>query len=252
MSRLAWTRAWVRRAQGAACVAACVAGLCAVFGASAVQAAPVVEAGDYIFVEGGSGHGSLSVKNGRFSIETLGGNCHECQVDGKIVGRTGVATDGETTCRISMTGANGQLKLDTGDSDACRSFCGMRADFQGEYRKPPEACRDAARATRLKSARALYAKKDYAGASAALGSLVGECQTFMNWIERDSARSDLALAQYHLGQSAQCVATLAQTVAIQNGTDELPPCDADNYRSVGKAILFNEAMCRRAAAGDKR
>ncbi|MGS0897674.1 hypothetical protein ACVBGC_35070 [Burkholderia stagnalis] len=79
----------------------------------------------------------------------------------------------------------------------------------------------------------------------------------MDWIEVDSVRSDLALTQYHLGESAKCLATLSQTTAIRNhdGTNKegdesfgLPPCDSENYRSTGKAILYNAELCKALAA----
>lgn len=226
----------------------------ALVGIGAMQAttARAVEPGEYLYTEGGHAHGSLVVKKDSFAIETVGGNCHTCSISGALKGSTGTAVDGSDTCRLSITGGKGALKVDSGDSDACRAYCGARAMFDGQYRQASPACTDRTRAKRLAQARALYAKKDYAGAAAGFSSLIGECSTEMDWIEADSVRSDLALTQYHLGDNAQCLATLAQTAALRNGGDDaqpdtdfgLPPCDADNYRSTGKAILHNAALCK--------
>lgn len=75
----------------------------------------------------------------------------------------------------------------------------------------------------------------------------------MDWIEIDRARSDLALTQYHLGDNAKCLATLSKTMVLINKDSagntslDLPPCDALNYESTGKAILYNAALCKRPA-----
>jgi len=228
-------------------VAVLAAGIAAMAGAT-MSAAAAVESGEYVYTEGGSGHGTLTIRNGQFTIETIGANGHTCELGGKLQGQTGVASDGaDGTCRLTFSGSQGRLNIDTGQTDACRAFCGMRAMFDGEYRKAPATCTAHARSTRLNGAHAAYAKKQYADARDAFAALIGECKPFMSWIEIDSARSDLALAHYHLGENAQCLATLADTIAVR-ALDELPPTDADDYRSTGKAILFNEGLCKAAAA----
>mgnify|MGYP000447879070 FL=1 len=190
----------------------------------AMAAGPAVEPGEYIYVEGGSGHGAMSVKGNSFNIETMGANCHTCAVSGTFKGRTGVAD----ACRIAVSGDNGVLKLDTSATqEACRDFCGMRAGFDGEYRRPPAACTDRQRTVRIGQAHKQYATKDYDGARTTLRALLSECDTFMGWIERDKARSDLAVTEYHRGDNAQCLAALSDTVAVRMQGDSssfLPTC----------------------------
>lgn len=213
----------------------------------AMAAGPAVEPGEYIYVEGGSGHGAMSVKGNSFNIETMGANCHTCAVSGTFKGRTGVAD----ACRIAVSGDNGVLKLDTSATqEACRDFCGMRAGFDGEYRRPPAACTDRQRTVRIGQAHKQYATKDYDGARTTLRALLSECDTFMDWIERDKARSDLAVTEYHRGDNQQCLAALSDTVAVRMQGDSssfLPPCDADNYASTSKAILYNQGLCKTPA-----
>lgn len=256
---------WRRMVTGVRSAASVIAaaGALAIAGMSGATRALAVEPGAYLYVEGGHSHGMLVVKGGRFDIETIGGNCHTCSVSGTLKGGTAVATDGGETCRLSMTGSQDALNVDSRGSEGCRAYCGVRAVLDGQYRRPPAACEDGARAKRHAQARALYAKKDYAAAATGFSSLIGECSTFMDWIEVDSVRSDLALTQYHLGDNARCLATLAPTVAMQNGGGDdsadradqagqsaqdadfgLPPCDADNYRATGKAIRHNAALCK--------
>ncbi|WP_321887610.1 hypothetical protein [Paraburkholderia bannensis] len=220
----------------------------AVAGLAAGEAV-AVEPGTYVYTEGGNAYGTLTVKGDRFSIETLGANAHTCELDGTVHGQAGTAKgdagDSEP-CRFTVSGSQGRLRIDTGNSDACRQFCGMRARFEGEYRKAPASCTAHAIGARLEHAHGAYAKKQYADARDTLAALIDDCKLFMSWIETDSVRSDLALAHYHLGENAQCLKVLADTRAIQY-PDELPPADADSYRSTGNAVLFNEKLCKTAA-----
>jgi len=215
--------------------------------ALAVAAGPAVEPGDYIYVEGGSANGALTVKGNSFSITTIGGNCHTCAVEGTFQGGIGVDKEGGK-CRIAVSGGNGVLKLDTSATqDACRDFCGMRAGFDGEYRRAPAACTDRQRQVRIGQAHKQYAAKNYDAARTTLRALLSECNTFMDWIERDKARSDLAVTEYHRGDNAQCLAVLSDTVAVRMQGDNsrfMPPCDAENYASTSKAILYNQGLCK--------
>lgn len=213
----------------------------------AMAAGPAVEPGEYVYILGGSASGALTVKGDSFSITTVGGNCHTCAVEGTFQGRIGVDKD-EGKCHIAVSGGNGALKLDSSaTADACREFCGMRAMFDGEYRRVPAACNDRQRQARIGQAHKQYAAKNYDGARTTLRALLSECDTFMDWIERDKARSDLAVTEYHRGDNAQCLAALSNTVAVRMQKDSssfMPPCDADNYASTGKAILYNQGLCK--------
>ncbi|ATF35093.1 hypothetical protein CO709_17870 [Burkholderia thailandensis] len=241
---------WRIRMRAAVAAAVFSAGLSA--SVPAIAAGPAVDAGRYLYVEGGSAHGVLTVKGNAFNIETIGGNCHTCALSGTFDGRVGIARDGDNVCRIAVSGGHGVVRLDTSGSDACRDFCGMRASFDGEYRRPSAACADRARSVRTERSHKQYAAHDYDGARATLKSLLAECSGFMDWIELDRAKSDLALTEYHRGDRAQCVAVLSDTLAYRAQQDHseafgLPPCDADNYKPTGDAILHNLALCRAPA-----
>ncbi|MBP0590760.1 hypothetical protein J8I87_13755 [Paraburkholderia sp. LEh10] len=219
----------------------CVTGI---FGATNVLA---VETGEYFYVQGGHEHGRLNVKDGNFTIDTIGANDHTCSLTGSMKGKSGVVSDGGETCRVAFSGGNGVLHVGPSDTDACRSYCGARAWFDGLYQRPPAACTDRARTGRIEAAREAYTRKNYGLAVAAFTSLIDQCSTYMNWIEADRVRSDLALTQYHLGDKAKCLETLAPTTAMQNrDVDEtfgLPPANVIDYQSTGKAILHNAALC---------
>jgi hypothetical protein len=60
-----------------------------------------------------------------------------------------------------------------------------------------------------------------------------------------SSATRLAATEYHRGDNAQCLAVLFETTAITAQRDAsliLPPCDADNYVSTSKAILYNQML----------
>lgn len=223
----------------------------AVYAAMSISAsafAAEVSAGQYIYVDGGSGHGTLTVNGSAFSIETMGGNCHTCTAEGVIKGKTGFVSD--SRCRVAISGSGEVLKLDVSATfEDCQQLCGMRAGFDGEYRRPPPACTDRQRAARVALSHRQYAAKNYDAARGTLTALITECKTFMDWIEIDKARSDLAVTEFHRGDRAQCLAALSETVAVRMTKDDsigMPPCDKDNYDSASKAILHNLALCQTA------
>ncbi|KWZ32869.1 hypothetical protein [Burkholderia anthina] len=220
----------------------CVAGT---FSAANVLA---MEPGEYFYVEGGHEHGRLVVKDGNFTIDTIGANDHTCSLTGSIKENTGVVSDGGETCRLAFSEKQRALQITLSDTEACRSYCGARAWFDGLYRKPPAACTDRARTGRIKEARAAYTRKSYDVAATVFTSLIDQCSIYMNWIEVDRVRSELAVTQYHLGDKAKCLETLAPTRAMQNLDDGdtfgLPPANVIDYQSTARTILHNAALCQ--------
>jgi hypothetical protein len=215
--------------------------------------------GTYIF---NRGMGSLAVrKDGQnrlsFEIETIGGNCHTCEVKGVIRNAIGHAEseDPALRCDIAFASGRSSVVVTPITTDACQSYCGARGSFDGTYRIPPAMCTASSRDAQRKKFLQLYRGRQYAAAANLLTSLSAQCADFMNWIEMDEVRNDLALAQYHQGKFAQCLQTLDKTVAakvkdeaeLKSGdTVHLPPCDFDNYIEVAKATWFNKSMCVKA------
>jgi len=203
----------------------------------------------------------------RFEIESIGANCHMCDVSGVIRKGVGYADrwdedEEEPQCLISFSGKASSIVVEVGEPSqkACHAYCGFRAGFTGTYTIPPAACTRANRQAERDRFLALYRSRQYAEAASTLDTLIQQCKKFMNWIEIDQVRSDLALSQYHNHEAAQCLATLDDTLAAGAKDEEelksgegsvvhLPPCDFDNYIDVAKAIWFNQALCRKGAAG---
>jgi hypothetical protein len=123
----------------------------------------------------------------------------------------------------------------------------VHANFDGEYRRQPVACMDRQRIARIEQSQKQYAAKNYEAARGTLTAVLTECGIFMDWIERDKANNDLARIAYLRGDSAQCLTKLSDTFAVhvRKGHDVLsPPADAENYQSIGDAILHNLALCQ--------
>lgn len=220
-----------------------------------------IRPGKYIFQNGGGklvirkdGFGKLT-----FAIETVGGNGHICDLTGVISGTNGRAngsTGNDSFCEISFTAGEKSINVQAITEEECRFFCGARSLFDGTYRLPPPTCTDAARQKQRDKSLGFYKASRYRQAAEALQSLMTNCPGFMNWIEIDQVRNDLALAQYRNGEFEQCLSTLGDTY-MANVKDEeeltsgrssvfLPPSDFDNYIAVARATWFNKSLCSKA------
>jgi hypothetical protein len=201
-----------------------------------------------------------------FEISTVAGNCHTCDLSGVISGTIGYmdswAEDGnKSKCEISFTVDHSNILVKSLKLDECRAFCGARAGFDGIYRIPPKNCTDEGRTKKHNKFLSLYRSHHYAQAAKILQNQLQQCSDFMNWIEKDEIRNDLALAQYHNGEFHQCLSTLNETLVanvkneeeLKEGKDGfyLPPCDYDNYIHVAKSTWFNKALCNKAIAYGK-
>ncbi len=196
-----------------------------------------------------------------FEIESVGGNCHSCDVSGVIRGATGhgdswAADGGDSKCEISFSSGRGGVVVRPITQEECRAYCGARAGFDGTYRVPPATCTSEGRQALRDHFLLLYRTRRYPQAASTLQTLIAQCGEFMGWIEMDQVRNDLALSQYHNGKFPECVETLNATLAADvkdeeelkagNGGVYLPPCDFDNYIDVAKSTWFNKALCTKA------
>lgn len=205
----------------------------------------------YVYVEGGSAHGQLTMIGNRFTIHTFGESRHICHLSGALHWSDAGATASDGDCHISVSRSKDALNLrSSGTAEACSSLCGVHTRFDGEYRRQPIACMDRQRIARIEQSHKQYAAKSYDAALATLSAVLNECDIFMDWIERDKTKNDLARIAYLRGDSAQCVAELSDTFAVhaRKGRDVLsPPSDTESYQSIGDAILHNLALCQTLA-----
>lgn len=228
-----------------------------------------IRPGKYILTDDS---GTLVIRKGEgkkqltFAIDTMGGNCHLCGVSGVISGNKGQADPwaddaSEPTCSIAFSAKGTAITVTPLTEAACRNHCGARASFDGTYRLPPAACTAAARQKQRDASLRLHKAGRYSDAAQALEGLIHQCGSFMNWIEIDQARNDIAVAQYRKGEFAQCLTTLSYTrvghvkdeaeLASGNGPVFLPPCDFDNYIAVARATWFNRSLCSGRHGGER-
>lgn len=216
------------------------------------------------------GSGELSIRSDEqgkmtFHIQSIGANCHTCDVSGIVLGTVGYSDNlydnNESKCEISFTANHSAVNVQPLTYDECRGFCGVRASFDGIYRIPPTNCTDEGRAKKHDKFLSLYRSHHYAQAAKILQNQLKQCSNFMNWIEKDEIRNDLALAQYHNGEFHQCLSTLNDTL-VANVKDEeelkegkdgfyLPPCDYYNYIHVAKSTWFNKSLCSKTISNSK-
>lgn len=212
-----------------------------------------IQPGEYI-TDGGAGQLSISrsqVGELAFTIMRVGDNGHECAVDGKIgsSGRAALKTDDRAgLCVVSLLPRHHGVDVLIHTPQACRFFCGARADFEGLYLKPAPGCDRASQREARAQFKRHYDKRAYVSAKAALEPLLSNCAQSLDWLETGWIRNDLALTLYKLDDLAGCrrlLEPLAAEAAMAD-TDigkKYPPVDALSYLPVVRAARTNLKLC---------
>jgi hypothetical protein len=217
-----------------------------------------LEAGEYI-AEGGWGTLAVKQSNGAgfdFQLNAIGANGHTCDLSGKIRNSRAVLKEpGEDKpCKVDFAPAKSGIRVVSG-SDECRTYCGMRAGFEGLYLKPAAGCESSARIETGKRFKSLYDQKNYADARATLEPMLDKCRKTLHSSELGSVRNDLAITMYKLQDFAGCLRMLAPYAADAKLSDDairesLPPFDADLMLETLRAARTNLKLCR--AGGQKK
>ncbi|GGZ98290.1 hypothetical protein GCM10007162_13230 [Ignatzschineria ureiclastica] len=211
---------------------------------------------------GNNGSSALTITEKRhrqyFEVDILGANGHSCYADGYIKDadmiqnneQIGVVIDEDTPdqCLLSFKMQGNQLRLDVLSeqySEACQQYCGARAFLFGEFKIPPAYCTHSNIQQARNRFKQFYDQKRYADAENILNKVLTQCDFYLDFILKDSIRSDLALTLYHQQQPELCLEVLTPTIAL-NEEVYLPPTDAENYRKTEKGILFNYNLCQKA------
>lgn len=223
------------------------------------QSAPAqtLESGVYVSQDGGSWSRleiQVAKKNKAqdFRISTMGQNGHTCEVSGELLNR--VARNkreaDEPTCqsKISITDAGLEFpSLFTAKGDSCHSyFCGVRADYDGIYKKVPSQC------LKLDDKRELfklqYKSKNFRDAHATLTPLVERCTEYIFWVEATEWINDLAITRFHLGDLKGCRAVLEPLkenyiLAIENQRGSPGITEEEWFNRISTAARFNWQKC---------
>ena len=195
-----------------------------------------------------------------FELFAMGSNGHMCELSGSLQGSSAVArSEFADTCRMNFYFDGARVAVQAITGEACRSYCGMRAGFEGDYSILAPACAPAARERRKNEFLSDYKAGRHAPALAKLDSLESECGGFFDWLEADRFANDRAITLLHLGQPAECLAALAGTRAADSHDEEsldesvsLPPSDRDMYLPIARATWFNRERCKAAVERNAR
>lgn len=191
--------------------------------------------------------GTLEIQaRGKFRIETIGANGHVCELDGLIT--NGKSKLQKSACKLSFKADGKDVNVILNDHSACRDFCGMRASFEGLYRKPPPLCMHESIEESRRKFKKEYLAKNYSAALAELYPVATQCKQFLYWIDSGRVLNDLALTQFKLGDRAACIRTLKDLATDAAMSDDevkgnFPPTDADMYLPVVRATRTNLKLC---------
>lgn len=199
--------------------------------------------GTYVF-EGGAG--TLVLAKGTFSIEVVGANAHTCQLSGTWKGAAGLANDEGEKCELSF-GVKGDEVSVTSTGEACRTYCGARASFDGRYLTPPKGCTSAEVKKTRTAFKTAYDKKQFAASITLLKPLLETCVPVLDRFDVMWIRNDLAIAQHKAGDDQACLATLEPLAEYRDAPPGEPigyePSFEDVFARIAKATRTNAKLC---------
>jgi hypothetical protein len=175
-----------------------------------------IASGTYV-TQGGWGELLISrgTKGQHFTIDVVGTNYHLCNLEGSLVGSVGTVdtSDGGDACTIELTqtsqGVTITAQADDAIASGCRSYCGARAYFEGEYLATLPICKPGLLNSHLSTLAVLPRAEELAYAQAEISPALDKCATTLRLTMEQDLRGALALAYYHAGQSDKCRETLA-------------------------------------------
>ena len=244
-----WTRLGMNSNRRAAALLLTLATTCGLANAGAPAEAlePSDAPGVYV-TEGGWGRltlGPATAQGQAIAIHSAGANGHSCTLEGGLLtGRQARWPTDAQVCQVELTPiVGGGWALASSTPEACRYFCGARAGFEGDYWPLPPACEAAAWRRSGEAFLAAYRGRDYARALDIQHQRLQACETRLFWLQAFQVRNDLAIAQFHAGQKAACLATLKPILA--QSLSDLAPADAEGFAPILKAARFNQRQCQR-------
>jgi hypothetical protein len=232
------------------------AAVLAVWSLGAGATPPPLSPGLYV-TDGGWGQLKLQAQGGNlaFKIDTVGGNGHTCGVEGVLKGQNPSVTlplNGAPgpACEVHLQPLGPRITVSHNGVEACRSYCGARAGFDGDYLVVPKGCAPAEQNGRRQRFRVLFDSQNYVDALKEIQTLLNQCGKQLGSPLLDWVRNDTALTQYKLGDKAACLATL-KTVSVYGLSDnavrdKYPPTDAENLLGVARATRTNLRLCNAA------
>lgn len=199
--------------------------------------------------------GTPTASGQAFTTRAQGPNGHSCQLSGTVVSRRALLKSefSPESCELELGEIPGGFALKvTAGKDSCRQYCGARAWFEGEYRRPPAACGPTAMRKTRTAFKQAYQAKRYDTARGLIEPLLAECESWTVWDQRAWIRNDTALAELRAGAPAQCLETLKGFADEIDLSDReivdryRSPSDIDTAQRLMKAARTNRALCQTA------
>lgn len=213
----------------------------------------VLEPGEYL-TQGGWGTLSISrttMDTISFSIFSIGGNGHQCVLEGTIIDGKITLEDNDKSnpCAIHLTPKVDGIDIQQNSRDSCSIYCGARAGFEGSYLKPNKGCTTSEVSASRGSFLQFYSKKEYTHARLILESTLLNCKRTLHIWGEYWIRNDLALSQYKDGDSPSCLSTLAPLVNDANTPEGVvlenwSQHDGEIYRKILRATRTNLSLCQ--------
>ena len=188
----------------------------------------------------------LTLKQAQFDLNTVNHSGNLCQLEGSI--QQGLWHDGEgCEVRFQFTGNRVHISIPDAATDACRQYCGLNADFVGEYHALPTACQQQAVAQMEQQFKTAYQQKRYPQAAQIKQRYLNQCQDFLHIVDEMRTRNDLAISYKNTGNLAACRRVL-QPIAhhIQPASHPFEPSMLykEAYQREVKHARFNQRVCQ--------
>ncbi len=133
------------------------------------------------------------------------------------------------------------------ETEGCRDFCGVRADFSGHYLIPAKGCALAEVDATRRKFKELYDQKAFLQARTTLEPLLSRCIATLNYLDSAWIRNDLAITQYRLKDFKACMSILeplSATAVTYDGVEvENVAPENQGFVPVMKATLVNLKLC---------
>ena len=207
-------------------------------------AAAAAHAQDYVLKDRPFESGGLSSDGRTFSINTAGETANLCDLSGSL--KNNVYRDGEG-CEVRFAFARNKVSVTVPESAraACAEYCGLNADFVGDYQRLPAACTESAAKSTAQRFQAAYRAKNYAQAAQIQQQYLNACNSFMFITEQMRARNDLAVAYKNSGNKTACRTALQPLRRYWNDkAEDLSYVYRDNFMKELAAAKFNWNACR--------
>jgi hypothetical protein len=210
-----------------------------------------ITSGEYI---SNGGRGVMNIEVSKKSAMTFdiqsGSERGVCDLKGEIKNNKAVLAtelDG-LSCEIKFANKSDGIVVSSDESEACRSFCGVNANFTGLYIKPTTGCGSVEVAKADQSFNYFYERKAYEEALSAIQPVFAHCTNTSISIENAQRRKNVAITFHKLKKFDQCLSVLEPlrddaSKTSQTIKQEYMPMEADAYISILKTVRQHLKLC---------